>query len=170
MGIFTRKNGALALCAAVALGVLAAAVGASPPVVMGGRDTFRPNRTSFAWSTADQSTSSDEFRRVSGLQNFPIKHYGPLVATVTLEVSGEGRAQFSFDSGPFKPKRVTFDPSTSNGSQAFSFSAVLQDEGWTCADAGLRWRSPSGRPLELHIANVVVDYKVRKEAPDFACR
>ena len=170
MGMSRKAKGALGLATTSAVGLVAVSVLASPAVVTGGRDTFRPNRTKFSWSTSDQQTSSTEFKRLPDFKNFPIKHYGPLVATVTVQVSGDGPAQFRLATGPFKPKRVTFDPSSTTRPQTFSFTAVLQRSGWSCSDAGLLWRSPSGTPLKLHVANVVVDHKRKNEEPDFGCR
>lgn len=149
-----------------AIGAATLAVWASPVDVVGGRDTYNPNKTRFVWSSQDAQTSSDTYKTVPGIGNKGIKHFGPMIATYTVKLEGS-RAQFRIEETGFKPRVATFDPS--DGTDTFSFTALLHGSDWRCSDPTLQWRSPSGSEVTLSHVSVIAEYKRKGEEPDFAC-
>lgn len=164
-----KKRGLIAGLVAAAVALLALSVWASEPRIVGGRDTFRPNRTQFFWDSGNDKTSSKDFKNV-GLGETVIKHTGSMVVTYTVKVGGKGPVEFRIPENDFKPGSAIVDPSNAPRADTFSFSAVLPENGWTCSDPRLKWRSPTGAPVTLRFVSVVVNYKVAKEEPDFGCR
>ena len=161
-----RKAGlwvAMGLVGAVAVG---AAVWASPVDVVGGRATYDPNRTKVVWSAQDAQTSSQDYKNVAGLGDKGIKHFGTMIATYTVKIKG-GPAQFRVSESKFNPLTATFDPS--DGTDTFSFTAVLQGGDWRCTDPSLKWRSTTGAPITLSYVGVIAEYKRKSEEPDFGC-
>ena len=154
---------AIGLASALAV---AAAVWASPVDVVGGSDTYDPNRTKVVWSTQDSQTSSQDYKNVNGLGDKGIKHFGTMIATYTVKIEG-GPAQFRVSTSKFNPLTATFNPSS--GTDTFSFTAVLQSGEWRCSDPSLKWRSTTGVPVTLSYVGVVAEYKRKSEEPDFGC-
>jgi hypothetical protein len=155
--------------AVAVVGVASLTVWAGEPTVTGGRDSFGPNKTTFFWSTDDAQTSSEGFKHLPDVGNSSIKHFGAVVVTYTVKVSGDGPAQFRIQDDKFKPREVNFDPSASPGVDTFSFTAVKPGNDWSCSDVGLQWRSPTGAELELSFVNVSAAHKRKNEEPDYGC-
>ena len=150
----------------VVLGIVAVAAWAGGSADETGRDTYNPNKTKFAWTSKEAQTSSTEFKRVPNMGIPPMKHRGPMVATYTVKLAG-APAQFKIEEHRFRPRLTTFDP---DGTDTFSFTAVLDRDDWRCDSPGLQWRSPSGGMVTLKYASVVVDHRREREEPDFGCR
>jgi hypothetical protein len=162
----TVRSIALLCVVAVAVGGLALWAGARTK----GSESFNPNRTRFLWTGNEAQTTSTSFTATPDLGHTAIKHHGELIATYTVKLRGQGPAQFRLPGDGYKPNVVTFDPSASRGSDTFSFTAVLPEDGWECSQPQPEWRSPTGARLTISFMNMVVEYERKNVEPDYACR
>ncbi|HEV2754619.1 MAG TPA: hypothetical protein VG318_02430 [Actinomycetota bacterium] len=116
------------------------------------------NRLAFQVARAGDTTTSDEFVRVTGL-TLPIANAkGPVAVTFNGDLAGapaEIRVRVGTNGPVLGSGPAHFDPSSGTTSFSFTFAANLE----SCAQLEVEWRSSTGEEVELSHGSVVAEYR-----------
>jgi hypothetical protein len=136
------------------LGAVTAVAVAVPVALWAASGTFggRLDRQSASWTTTNLTTSSREWRNVSGLSRTRCT-VDQITAMLSVTVEG-GPVRFrvlidGVGEAPMKPGSASFDP---DGVESFSYTFVDRTAPFEADDThrfNVQWRSPNGVPVTL---------------------
>ncbi|MDQ3916309.1 MAG: hypothetical protein M3323_13445 [Actinomycetota bacterium] len=153
--------GSVAAATALLVAGLAAAGGA------GNHGDGRSNRQAFQIAGRGDTTTSEEFVRLTGM-SLPIANArGPVSVTFNGDLTGAAvdvRVRVGTDGRVLGSGPAHFDPSSATTSFSFTFASNLP----SCAQLEVEWRSPTGDEVELRHGSVVASFK--KLGGDRVCR